>query len=249
MPTLQENLHRWSQFDFDQAEAWSEEWGGTENLWWSTLHPRLRHLLDTGVLLEIAPGGGRLTQFLVERCSRLILVDLSESSMRACRQRFAAHDHVEYVLNDGLSLDAVADGSVDLAVSYDSLVHCEIDVVEAYVVALGRKLVPGGHAFLHHSNFAALLDPETGEGRPNHHWRATSVCAGQVRRLCLSAGLECTHQELIGWGGTDLTDCFSLLTRPTGERRPETRVMENPDFMNEARTARAYGEVFSPAGG
>lgn len=55
----------------------------------------------------------------------------------------------------------MGDGAVDLAFSFDSLVHVEIDVIEGYLTELARVLVPDGVAILHHSNLAAeRLKPE-----------------------------------------------------------------------------------------
>jgi hypothetical protein len=44
----------------------------------------------------------------------------------------------------------VADGSIEFAVSSDSLVHAEADVLESYASKLARVLNPSGVAFIHH---------------------------------------------------------------------------------------------------
>jgi hypothetical protein len=64
----------------------------------------------------------------------------------------------------GKSLSAVADGSIDFAFSFDSLVHFEVDAMESYLRELACKLSADGVAFLDHSNLgeypaADLSDP------------------------------------------------------------------------------------------
>lgn len=46
----------------------------------------------------------------------------------------------------------MADDSIDLAFSFDSLVHAEQDVLAGYLSVFATKLKPGGTAVLHHSN-------------------------------------------------------------------------------------------------
>ena len=75
-----------------------------------------------------------------------------ERCVEACRERFKEDTHIRYAVNDGRSLEMVEEGSVDLVVSWDSLVHCEMDTISAYLRQLKTKLKPGGMGFIHHSN-------------------------------------------------------------------------------------------------
>jgi len=49
----------------------------------------------------------------------------------------------------------VPDGIVDFAFSFDSLVHADADILEAYLEQLARKLTHDGVGFVHHSNMGA----------------------------------------------------------------------------------------------
>jgi hypothetical protein len=66
-------------------------------------------------------------------------------------------------VNDGRSLAAVADGSVDLIFSFDSLVHVEADVMLAYLEQLAHKLTPHGIGFS--SSFESRVVRGSGNGR------------------------------------------------------------------------------------
>jgi SAM-dependent methyltransferase len=157
MPTVEQNLFLWGKADGwkDDGDKWSVKWGGTELEWWTSIFPRIRQFVPASTILEIAPGFGRWTQFLKGLCQQLIAVDVSPACIERCKERFASDPHVHCYVNDGKSLAMVEDASVDFAFSFDSLVHVEADVIAAYLLQLGKKLKPGGVAFIHHSNLRA----------------------------------------------------------------------------------------------
>ena len=134
MPDVGANQQQWDgRYSWpDSGDEWSAGWGGTEAEWHFTLKPRVGRYLPAPSVLEIAPGYGRWTQYLVRSSERYIGVDLSSEGVAACRERFATLEHAEFHVNDGRSLPMVADSSIDFAFSFDSLVHVEADVVGAY---------------------------------------------------------------------------------------------------------------------
>jgi SAM-dependent methyltransferase len=255
MPSVQQNLRSWDQTYAwpEEGEEWSRVWGGSEAQWFFVIHPRIHRFLPAGTVLEVAPGHGRWTQYLKDYCRRLVGVDLSAACVEACRRRFAEVPDASFHVNDGYSLSMLSDGSVDFAFSFDSLVHAESDVLAAYLAELARTLAPAGVAFLHHSNLGAYRDPQTGEALPapaKRHWRAASVSARGVAEECGRVGLRCISQEIVNWGGDHLTDCFSTLTRPGSPWQRDNLVIENADFMKEARhvdkVSRPYVGGLSP---
>jgi SAM-dependent methyltransferase len=215
------------------------------------LYLRVREFLPAATILEIGPGHGRWTRYLVHLCDRLIGVDLAARCVEACRERFADQPHASFHKNDGMSLGVVPDGEVDFALSFDSLVHCESDVVESYVRELSRKLSADGVAFIHHSNLAAYLDPETGElPFRKGGWRGESVSAESFERLCREAGLLCIGQEILRWREKEhwFRDCFSMLTRPESRFARENEVVENPDYPTQAAAMKKVAERYGAAG-
>ena len=267
MPDIEDNRAIWSQeWDWSQnGDEWSAPWGGTDALWHGALLPRIHAWVPTGgTILEIAPGYGRWTQYLKDLCSRLVVVDLTEGCIDACRVRFAESDNIDYHVNDGRSLDMVEDGSIDFAFSFDSLVHAEAEVIEAYVEQLARKLKPDGVGFIHHSNIGVhkrlariskkapgrLMRPLVNRGLliDVYAWRAESMTADLFAAQCEGAGLSCFAQEKINWEhGRYLIDALSLFT-PRGSRWARQRtVVRNPFFTDEAkRMSRLYADTSSP---
>ncbi len=203
-------------------------------------------------LLEIAPGFGRWTQFLRTLCRDLVVVDLSTKCIDACKTRFAESSNIEYHVNDGKSLEMVPDGAIDFVFSFDSLVHADEDVLEAYVSQLGRKLTPDGVGFIHHSNVHYYLERwerilpgfvrdqavATINSKINKHYRSSGMSAARFGEFCKSAGLECITQELVPWGSKHLIDCFSTFTLKGSSRARPLRRIVNAGFMEEAARIR-----------
>ena len=187
MPTLSENIRTWNDdYGWPQdGEEWSTPWGNSEMHWRGTLLPRIGRWLPAGSVVEIAPGRGRWTRFLLPLAERLHLVDQSPECINRCKERFANAPALTFEVNDGRTLRGVPDASVDFLFTYDSLVHAELDVMKAYLAEFRRTLKPGGFAFVHHSNLhehvryfgpLSLLPRYTGLARlglvDNRHWRA-----------------------------------------------------------------------------
>jgi hypothetical protein len=138
----------------------------------------------------------------------------------------------------------IEDSSVDFVFSWDSLVHCESDVMYAYLNALARKMRPHGVGFLHHSHIGAYRNRETGElSVENKHGRGETMSAELFRKYCKDVGLQPVAQEIIGWGGTVLTDCFSVFINRENSVT-ETCIYENPDFMREALTLKKISQLY-----
>jgi ubiquinone/menaquinone biosynthesis C-methylase UbiE len=115
MPTLEWNSQEWdTSYQWsDAGDEWSEVWGGSETQWAATLLPRVRNFLPASTILEIAPGHGRWTQYLVKLCDIYIGIDLAANCIAACQERFKAASHASFFVNDGRSLPMVPDNSVD----------------------------------------------------------------------------------------------------------------------------------------
>lgn len=246
---VSQNVSMWNQsYDWSRrGDEWSDAWGGVSHQWWTTLFPRLQGYLPAARILEIAPGYGRWTHFLKDLCDELVIVDIAESAIEYCRERFENEPHISAHVNDGRSLAMVADESINLAFSFDSLVHAEVDVLRPYLDELARILTADGVAFLHHSNIGAL-DPETYDLH-DIHWRATTVGAPLVEHLASSIDLSCISQEMVAWGNESLlNDCFSVITRAGSCWDRENVVVENLDFTRvEIAIARRLATQYPPS--
>ena len=266
MPSTEENRYFWdTTFGWhDGGNEWSSMWGGAQSQWNGTIYPRIHQHLPAHTILEIAPGFGRWTQFLAGMCERLILVDLSEKCIAACRQRFRDATHIEYHVNDGRSLAFIADGSVDFVFTFDSLVHVDADVVEAYLGEINRILKHDGTGFIHHSNLAeysmlarihlflaarSRLQALVRKSKlvPPIHGRATSMSAARFRELAATAGMACASQERINWGGKRTIDCLSTIRKSRVSEHRGVTGLRNPHFMREAQYLAQLARLYGPA--
>ena len=273
MASVDENLKVWNDvYDWPSAgDEWSANFGGTEALWFFVLYPRIHQFIPSPAILEIAPGFGRWTQYLKSQCQSMIAVDISERCVKYCEARFASETHIKFAINDGSSLAVVPDRSIDFVFSFDSLVHCEKDVIEAYLLQIAQKLTPDGIGFIHHSNIGAyprrlklmnyynrlpslfrrkvitkenmstLLSINLQAGR------AKSMTAALFRDYCQQAGLKCIGQEVISWSrGRCLIDAMSIFTRPNSRWDRETAIVQNGDFLKNAGLIRRLANLYCP---
>lgn len=242
VPDLDWNRTVWSDhYDWTTGgEEWSQTWGGSEAQWFGSLYPRLHRFLPSQSILEIGPGFGRWTTFLLMYCSRYFGIDLSELCVNACRRRFCETEHAHFVQNDGLSLSGINDNSCDLVFSFDSLVHVELDVLAFYVPEILRVLSPAGVAFIHHSN---LLPFAASIGCP--HDRSRSVSAENFSAIISNNGGRVLIQEVVNWGGPYLHDCLTLFA-PASTGSPQNPILLNNDrFMDEALIIRDFQSHYS----
>ncbi|MFA5026615.1 MAG: class I SAM-dependent methyltransferase [Candidatus Methylomirabilota bacterium] len=264
MPTVEENKTAWGgSYSWSQSgDEWSDDWGGPSMQWYGSILPRIHAFVPTGSILEIACGYGRWTHFLKDLCQRLTAVDLAERCIDACRARFAGSTHIKYVVNDGRSLAMIPEASVDFVFSFDSLVHADPSVLQAYLAELARILTKNGAAFIHHSNLGEypryrrleklprlyrllgrlrLVD----EVRP--HWRDFNVTGAHVVGWARERGLCCINQELVNWRTRrTLMDCMSTIVRADSVHARELRVVRNVDFASEMRCLRRLADLYRP---
>ena len=130
---------------YDNEESTNPFWD--ENTQFSSAFSQL----DLTCTLEIACGTGRHSARIVDRATRLYLLDTSVDAVRIAKARFASQPHVEVIISaDGESIP-LADGSVSAAFAYDAMVHFEATTIGSYLFETGRVLVVGGKALFHHS--------------------------------------------------------------------------------------------------
>jgi hypothetical protein len=247
MPDFDWNDKYWGgQYDWSmRGEEWSEAWGTSEAQWFSSIFARIHRFLPAPSILEIAPGFGRWTNFLLPMCKTYVGIDLSEECVTACKNSFHNYPHAAFYKNDGRTLSAGRDHKYDLIFSFDSLVHVELDIIESYVEQCLQMLARDGVAFIHHSNLLELKDS------PGYsHFRATSVSATLVMERIQQYGGKTLVQEKMNWGGDRLHDCLTLFARRDSRWPDKTVVLENPAFMEEATIIKQFHRHYglSPLG-
>ncbi len=127
-----------------------DEWGsGHMRRYTLFIRPYLDH---DSTVLEIGPGGGRLTELLLRDCAQVVGLDVSASMLARLRERFGELPGLRLVKGNGMDLSPVEDGSVDCVVSYDVFVHLEPEDIYAYLIEMRRVLRAGGTGIVHFAN-------------------------------------------------------------------------------------------------
>ncbi len=266
MPTLDENKRIWSEIYHwkDRGEEWSSAWGGPGFQWSMTVLPRIQRFLPAGTILEIGCGFGRWTSFLLAHCDRIVGIDLAEQCVAACRERFSGESSAQFLVTDGYTLPGVEADSVDFVFSFDSLVHADRAVLDAYLAEIARILRPEGAAFIHHSNLGAYrsaldkirsvegLEEELaalGCWETHLHLRDPGPDAVWFAEAAGRHGLRCITQEKVPWGTERLLiDCFSTLVRAESPLAGPCQQVDNRDFPKEIEYARRISEVYRAPG-
>lgn len=267
MPTVTWNKVKWDENYHwpESGDEWSRAWGGPHSQWSTCIWPRVSAFLPASSVLEIAPGYGRWTKYLLPLSTAYLGVDLSESCVRACTERFADQSHAKFAANDGTKLPMVVDGSIDFIFSFDSLVHVEADVIGSYLHEFSRVLSADGVAFIHHSNAGVyrhsarwrdalskavepIPDPREVLACAGllgwHKSRGRSMTAQRFAAMAGETGLACTGQEVIGWASPLLIDCISAVTRPGSRWDRPHALSTNRYFWTAALSARAAAHAF-----
>ncbi len=261
MPTIDDNKKQWDG-DYSwpfQGDEWSAAWGGPSMQWYGTILPRIHRFVATDSILEIASGYGRWTQFLKDKCHHLVALDISEECIEACKERFSDHSNIEYHVNDGKSLEMIADDSIDFVFSFDSLVHADESVLEAYISQLNRILKKDGAAFIHHSNLGEHYFMNSTIRRIpnlerllfrlgiNLHWRDLKVSAKLVEELAKKHQLNCISQEIIPWGTNSfqLIDCFSTIVKNNSSLARDNLIVRNSNFIQEIKTLSQISSLYT----
>jgi ubiquinone/menaquinone biosynthesis C-methylase UbiE len=177
-----------------------------ETLIWPVLKDKA---IDFRCVLDLAAGHGRNSAKLRQYADRIIIVDINEENIDACKERFKGDKRFVYIQNDGASLKGVEDESVTFIYTFDSMVHFDSDVVREYLKEFRRVLKRGGHGFCHHSNYTGSPG---GDFRNGIHWR-NFMSKELFAHYCAKEGLVIIEQKVIDWSHPKL-DCLSVFKKP-----------------------------------
>ena len=195
------------------GHEWSSQFGTTENLWNKHLFDDLKEFRNKKIL-EIAPGHGRITQFLSILAKELIVADLNPNCITKTKEKLG--DHVsKYFVCDGKSLPFIDDESQDLVFSYDSFVHMHKNVIDDYLSEINRVLVDNGKGIIHHSNLLGGKD----ESFKNRGGRS-NMGVDLFKELVETYGMIILYQKNIkiidgndGWNGVDTITIFQKINK------------------------------------
>jgi SAM-dependent methyltransferase len=210
--TRQVNRAVWGSWNWSSG---GNEWSNSEVPGWkeSIVEKLLVPFIETGhSVLEIGPGAGRWTEHLVDRATKLTLVDVTPECIDICRAKFPGRG-IEFHVNDGNDLGFLESSSVDRIWSFDVFVHILSADIDNYVAEFARVLTPGGKALVHHSKSGS----DSGPWRSDMTAERMCKCADKYRLEVIDQ-LESWGDGIQRFGPTlppeDNTDVVSVLHKP-----------------------------------
>ena len=158
-------------------------------------------------VLEIGFGGGGLIAMLLEADAGTVTgVDASEAMVERARRRFRAKGDRVRLHRASAETLPLADGSVDCAISVNSLYFWPD--MEAAFAELARVIRPGGRLIL------CFEPPEELRKWPGHRFGFRLVEVGEVRRLLEAPGFGDIREA---WGTGRKPDRFCCLSATLGD--------------------------------
>jgi SAM-dependent methyltransferase len=145
------------------GEVYGLGWGDPENA------APLKFIRDRYVLpyvqpeaigLEIGPGGGRWTRYLLG-FRKLYVVDYYAEILEELKRTYHPKN-LEFIKNSGTDFPGVEDGSIDYLFSFATFVHLDLPLIDAYLANMRRILKPGANAIIHYSDMTKIMARHNG---------------------------------------------------------------------------------------
>lgn len=102
------------------------------------------------VAVEIGPGGGRWTRYLLG-FRKLYVVDYYSELLEELKKNFHEPNMV-FIKNNGTDFPSIAAGSVDFVFSFGTFVHLDMPIIDAYLDNIKPLLKPGANVVLQYSD-------------------------------------------------------------------------------------------------
>lgn len=169
--------------------------------------------------LDFAAGHGRNSALLARLAKRLYVVDANPEAVRHLEVRFASQDPnecaIQVIHNNGLDLRAIPSNTITALYSFDSMVHFEKRLIEAYMPEFERVMTRGAYGFIHHSNFGRVSQDSDFRNHPG--WRSNAD-KDWFAQCCFRHKLLPVNQTLIDWHIGEVVfhafDCISIVYKP-----------------------------------
>jgi SAM-dependent methyltransferase len=173
---------------FRAQNIYGLEWGDPERdepLKYIKGHFLTPYVTPNTTVLEIGPGGGRWTRYLL--AARLVYaVDYHQQLLDELAVNFRA-DKLISIKNNGTDLPGVPAESIDFVFSFGVFVHLDLDLIDAYLRSLKSVLKCGGSVVVQYADKTkplAKLNNGFAENTPE-----------QMRKLILSHGYRIEEED------------------------------------------------------
>lgn len=136
--------------------------------------------------VEIGPGGGRWTRYLLG-FKKLYVVDYHPELLGELRKNFSK-PNMEFIKNNGTDFPGVVSRSIDYLFSFGCFVHLDVDLIDAYLTNIRSILKPGANAVIHYSDKTKAM-AQVNQGFSDN-------TPATMRAMVLRAGYEIREEDL-----------------------------------------------------
>lgn len=158
MPDLEWNKQKWTSHAKEhiakkEFDTYGYHWGDPEKL--SGLNKIKKKFInpyinESQAALEIGPGGGRWTQYLLD-FKIVYCVDINDIMFELLREKFD-NKNIKFIKNDGTNFPEVPNNSIEYVFSFGTFVHLEPLFILEYLKNLKPKLAPNANVVIQYSD-------------------------------------------------------------------------------------------------
>jgi SAM-dependent methyltransferase len=187
--SLPRRLYRSIRRELKRSNIYGIGWGDPEvdtPLRFIRNHWLLPYVADDQIAVEIGPGGGRWTQYLLG-FKKVFAVDYYPELLEQLRKSFHKPNLV-LVQNSGTDFPGIPLHGVDFVFSFGTFVHLEPELIEDYLRNIREILKPGGNVVIHYSDKNKIM------ARKNSTFVETTPDI--MRSMVREAGFEIAEEDL-----------------------------------------------------
>ncbi|HXW92829.1 MAG TPA: class I SAM-dependent methyltransferase [Terriglobales bacterium] len=182
-------LARAVKYAFHSQGVYGLEWGDPE-----IVEP-LRFVRDRYVLpyvnpahaaVEIGPGGGRWTRYLLG-FGKLYAVDYHAELLRELSKNFHP-PNLHFIKNNGTDFPGIAAQSIDYVFSFGCFVHLDTRLIEEYLQSLKGIVKSASNVVIHYSDKSKVM------AQLNHSFSDNTP--QKMRQIVLLAGFRIVEEDL-----------------------------------------------------
>lgn len=113
------------------------------------------YINSTHKAIEIGPGGGRWTRYLLG-FGELYVVDYYTEMLEQLQKNFQGKN-LRFIQNNGTDFPGIEDVSIDYLFSFGTFVHLDNELIEAYLKNLKPKIKPGANIVIQYSDKTKIM--------------------------------------------------------------------------------------------
>ncbi len=137
----------------NEQKYYGIEWGNPESepaLIKIKNHFVLPFIKNEHVALEIGPGGGRWTQYLLG-FNRLYCIDINDEFFPYLKKRFESNNNLIFIQNQGIDFPDIQSYSIDYLFSFGTFVHLDVEIIREYIKNMKQILKKDANVVLNYS--------------------------------------------------------------------------------------------------